>query len=164
MARPPWVASLKPTHVLVVHGSSRSKNSLVLNTLAAMSRRGPAAAAAAVEESLPPDLRGIALANARGLVIVQLVSGREIWGRLWESGRPLMALKREAGAKPPAQTPKTYQDFRPDVPRCRRPLTSRCAGYLKAVWSRPDPLVAVSIRRPHRSGSKPASFSRGLHG
>ena len=73
MVRPQWVASLKPTHVLVVHGSSRSKNGLVLNTLAAMSRRGPAAAAAAVEESLPPDLRGIALEHARGLVIVQLV-------------------------------------------------------------------------------------------
>jgi hypothetical protein len=72
MARPPWLASLKPTHLLVGHG-------LVITALpaAAMSprstSRGAAAAAAAVEESLPPDLRGIALEHARGLVIVQLV-------------------------------------------------------------------------------------------
>ena len=72
MARPPWVASLKPTHILLGSG-------LVVTALgaAAMSprstSRGAAAAAAAELESLPPDLRGIALEHARGLVIVQLV-------------------------------------------------------------------------------------------
>ena len=70
MARPPWVASLKPTHILV-------GNVLTAFVAAAMSprskSRGAAAAAAAELESLPPDLRGIALEHARGLVIVQLV-------------------------------------------------------------------------------------------